>query len=98
MTMYRWNVKEISKETEEYINQKYGEELNGIETFKKIETYLVKAAIMFGASAVSIWGLSRIVRQTRVRGRAQLDIIQQQDEQLQEMFRLEDINDVHSEQ
>lgn len=96
--MWRYNVKEISKETEAYIESKYGKELNGIEVFKKIETNLVKTAIMFGAAAVSLWGLSRIARETRVRGRMELDIIQQQDEQIQEMFRLEDVNDVYSEQ
>nr|WNL48720.1 hypothetical protein [Caudovirus D_HF5_2C] len=54
MTMWRYNVKEISKETEAYIESKYGKELNGIEAFKKIETNLVKTAIMFGTAAVSL--------------------------------------------
>lgn len=95
--MHRIQLKEMSKETENYIQTKYEKELQGIEVLKNLEQSLAKWAFYFANAALGAYVLSRVMHRTKRKGQFALDITMQNDEELDRLFRLDDEN-VHTEQ
>ena len=57
--MHRFQIKEMSKETETYIKDTYGKELRGIQVLDHIKKNLHQWALGFGTTALTLFLLSK---------------------------------------
>ena len=95
--MHRFQIKEMSKETEKYIKDTYGKELRGIQVLDHIEKNLCQWALGFGTAALTLFLLSKGTKRVKRNGQFALDVVMQNDQELDNLFRLDDEN-VYTEQ
>lgn len=95
--MHRIQIKEMSKETENYIRKNYEKELQGIEVLNSWGQNLTKWAFYFANAALGAYVLSLGINHVKGKGQIALDITMQNDPELDKLFRLDDEN-VYTEQ